>query len=113
MAEVIGMDSDWIMPALKRQMTVKMSEADWTLAGIGEFTNAVKKKYGDAYPIEQFGVKAIAEWAADHDTYGKNGTMVNSWKLGKYIRSHRGVLQKSCGLYENGTSANRIMYSIQ
>lgn len=113
MAEVLGMDSDWISGALKRQTVSKVSEADWTLSGIGDFANDLRQQHGKAVGGIKFAVKDMVEWAAQHDTQCKNTTMTNSWRLAKYVRSHKGALLKSYGIYENGKSANRQMYSLQ
>lgn len=113
MADVVGIDSSWIPKALRRQTATKMTEADWTLSGIGDFVNEVKKRYGEKYPLERFGVNEIVEWAALHETHSKNRQLNNSWSLSKYFRSHRGVLLKAHGIYEVGKHANRQMYSIK
>jgi len=113
MAEVLGMDSKWIPSALKRQTAVKMSEVDWTIAALEEFSKGMKQKHGAKYPTERFGVKEIVEWAEQHDTYSTNGTITNGWRLSKYIKSHRGILTKTLGLTESGTHNNRTLYSLQ
>ena len=113
MAEVLGMESDWISGALKRQVASKMGEADWTLSGVGDFVNALKQKYGTNYGVQRFGISEIVEWAALHETYSKNRLLQNSWSLAKYFRSHKGVLLKSYGIYEDGKASNRQMYSVQ
>jgi len=113
MAHVLGFQSDWIPPALKRLTTTKMTEADWTLAGIGDFMNEVKRKYGDKYTEQRFGTKEIVAWAEQHDTHSKNRQLSNSWSLGRYFRSHKGLLMKTHGIHEDGTEANRQMYSIK
>ena len=112
MADVLGMKSDWIPAALQRQTATKMSEADWTMAGIAEFVADFKRRYGDDYVSKRFSAKDITEWAEMHDVYCKNGQLVNSWRLGKYLRMHRGTMQKTTGAFENGNQANRIMYSV-
>jgi hypothetical protein len=113
MADVLGMSSGWIPAALARQTAVKMSETDWTIAGIGEYIIGFKVSHGSKYQQGRFSVKDIVEWAEEHDVYCKNGTMTNGWRLGKYVRNHRGVLQKTHGMFENGTQGNRNMYSVQ
>lgn len=113
MADVLGMKSDWIPSALKRQTATKMSEADWTMSGIGEFVSNFKAVHGDDYASKRFSSADIVEWAEGHDTYHKNGQMTNGWRLGKYLKSHRGTLQKTTGAFENGNQGNRIMYSVQ
>jgi len=112
MARVLGMDYKWIPEALKRQTATKMSETDWTMAGLEEFVTAVKAKYPDNYQTQRFGSKEIAEWAQEHETYCKNGAMINSWRMGKYLRTHRGSIQKLLHMHESGTVNNKTVYSI-
>ncbi|RLA58348.1 MAG: hypothetical protein DRQ89_15470, partial [Epsilonproteobacteria bacterium] len=108
MAEVIGMDSEWIPGALKKQTATKMTETDWTMAGleifVQEFQGTIKER--------RFSVKDITNWALDHEIYSKNATLINGWKLGKYMKGHRGLLQKTIGAFEDGSSGNRQMYSV-
>jgi len=113
MAEVLGMESDWIPKALKQQTAVKMSETDWTIAGLEEYAADLKEDFGAKYQIERFGVKEIVEWAEGHDVYCKNGVMTNGWRLSKYIKAHKGLITKTIGIVENGSENNRTMYSVQ
>ena len=113
MARALGMEPDWIPDALKRQTATKMSETDWTMAGLEEFVGWVKSEHPDDYQTKRFGSKEIGHWAQEHETYSKNGTLVNGWRLGKYLRTHRGSLQKVLHMYESGTLNNKITYSIE
>ncbi len=113
MATTLGMDNDWIPEAIQRQTSTKMSEADWTMSGMSEFVAAFKEIHGKDYTAKRYSTKDIVAWAEAHDTFCKNGTMTNGWRLGKYLRTHRGTIQKSLGVYENGNSGNRIMYSVR
>ena len=112
MADVLGMDSEWIPGALKRQTNTKMSEADMVLAGMGEYINALKSKHGDKIYVERFSTSNIVEWAAQHETYSLNPILINAWKLAKYIRSHKGVLKKSLQMEEAGKTNNKQLYGI-
>ena len=113
MADVLGMESDWIPAALQRQTATKMSEADWTMSGLAEFVVHFKKVHGEDYSTKRFSTKDITEWAEEHETFSKNGQLTNGWRLGKYLRSHRGTMQKTTGAFENGKQGNRMMYSVQ
>jgi hypothetical protein len=110
MAKVLGLPYEWIPRALQRATATKMSDTDWTLAGLAEFVTAFKQK--DNYVRERFSAKDVTMWAEGHEVYHKNATLTNGWKLGKYFRSHRGSLQKNLSMHENGSHANKIMYSI-
>lgn len=113
MAKVLGMPHEWIPKALARQTATTMSDTDWTMAGLAEFVAALKDKYGEKYVVERFAARDIVQWADGHEVYCKNSIMTNGWKLGKYLRGHKGSLLKNLKMYENGTSANKIMYSIE
>lgn len=112
MAQVLKMDYKWIPGALKRQTATKISETDWTMAGLEEFVTWVKDQWPDTYPTQRIGSKEIAEWAQAHETFCKNATLVNSWRMGKYLRAHRGSIQKLLHMHENGTMNNKTVYSI-
>ncbi len=113
MAQVLGMEHEWIPDALKRQTATKMSETDWTMAGLEEFVGWVKLEFPDDYQTKRFGSKEIGEWAIEHDTYCKNGTLTNGWRLGKYLRTHRGSIQKVLHMRESGTVNNKQTYSVE
>lgn len=112
MAEVLGLPSDWIPAHLQRATATKMSDTDWTMAGLADFVSDLKSRYGEKYRAQRFSAKDIGSWANGHDTYCNNTTLTNGWKLGKYLRSHRGSLKKNLRMYENGTHANKTMYSV-
>ncbi len=83
------------------------------MAGLADFLKEFKDTYGELYVKERFGVKDIVEWSEEHTTYSKNGVLTNSWKLGKYMKSHRGMMQKTLGVFINGSHNNKIMYSVE
>jgi hypothetical protein len=112
MAKVLGMPHDWIPRALARQTAVTLTETDWTMAGIKEFVEHFKEEHQGRADVERFAIADIASWANAHETYCKNRQLINSWSLSKYVRTHKGTLQKNLGMQENGTKANKIMYSI-
>jgi len=113
MAKVLGLPHAWIPDALARQTATKMSDTDWTMAGLGEFVVAFKNKHGDKYIGEKFSAKDITLWAETHSNYSKNSVLTNGWKLGKYLRGHKGSLLKNLKMYQNGSKANKIMYSVE
>ncbi|MEK0326545.1 MAG: hypothetical protein QQN63_12670, partial [Nitrosopumilus sp.] len=113
MAEALGMEYDWIPGALKNQTATKLSETDWAMAGLEEFVNWVKEQHPDDFVKQRFGSGDIGDWADLHDNYCKNPTLTNPWRLGKYLRTHRGSIQKVLRMYENGTMNNKRVYSIE
>jgi hypothetical protein len=113
MAKVLGMPHEWIPIALQRSAATGLTDTDWTMAGIAEFVAEFKKEKGPKYAMEKFGSKHISIWAEGHEVYSKNSTLTNGWKLGKYLRNHRGSLKKNLKMYDNGMYMNKIMYSIE
>lgn len=113
MAKVLGMPYEWIPRALHRATATKMSDTDWTLAGLSDFVDWFKEKKGEKYFMERFSARDVVMWAEAHDEHSKNATLTNGWRLGKYLRGHKGSLQKNLRVYENGTYANKTMYSIE
>ena len=113
MARVLGMPEEWIPQALHRATATKMSDTDWTLAGIADYVAAFKEHHGDAYQAKRFSARDIVEWAEAHDEHSRNPILTNGWRLGKYLRGHKGSLQKNIRLYENGSYANKTMYSVE
>ncbi|MEE8598801.1 MAG: hypothetical protein V3S69_04715, partial [Dehalococcoidales bacterium] len=108
MAEVFGYKGAWIPDALDTQMMIKVGESDWTMSGIGEFILHWHLKNSE----RKFAMSDITKWADEHDTFHKNSTLTNSWKLSKYFRSHRAALQHSLGIHQDGTKANKQMYKL-
>lgn len=113
MAKVLGMPHEWIPKALHRSTATKMSDTDWTLAGLSDFVSWFKDKKGDAYQQERFSAKDVTMWAEAHEEHSRNPILTNGWRLGKYLRGHKGSLQKNLRVYENGSYANKTMYSIE
>jgi len=113
MAKVLGMPHEWIPAALHRNTATKMSDTDWTMAGLADFVAGLKDRHPEDYIGVKFAAKDVTQWAELHDHHCKNPVMTNGWKLGKYLRSHKGSLKKNLRMYENGSSANKIMYSVE
>ena len=109
MAEVFDLDPKWIPGALDKQMMLKVGESDWTMSGIGEFILHWRMQHSKM----KFSMAEIVKWAEEHDTFSKNSTLTNAWKLAKYFRSHRAALQHSLGVFQDGTKANKQMYKLQ
>lgn len=113
MAKVLGLPFDWIPEALARQTATKLSETDWVMAGLADFVEAFKNEHGKQYHAQRFGMSDIVEWAELDNTYSKNRKLTNPWALGKYVRSHRGTLQKNLFIFEDGSKNNKTMYRIE
>ena len=112
MAKVLGMPHEWITAALHRGTATKMSDTDWTLAGLSDYVAEFKEKHPNYIKIK-FAAKDIILWADQHEHHCKNPVMTNPWKLGKYLRGHKGSLKKNLRMYENGSSANKIKYTVE
>ena len=113
MAKVLNMPYDWIPAALQRSTATKMTDTDWTMGGLSDYIDHFKLLHGTKYITERFSCKDIVQWAEGHEAHSKNSIMVNSWKLAKYVRSHKGSIQKNLKMVENGSLANKLMYSVE
>ncbi|KKN65438.1 hypothetical protein LCGC14_0481580 [marine sediment metagenome] len=112
MAKVLDLPFDWIPEALARQMALKLSETDWVMAGIADFIEAFRSKHGEEYTAKRFAISEIVDWAEQDETYCKNRKLTNSWSLGKYVRGHKGTLEKNLFMHQDGTKNNKAMYRI-
>lgn len=112
MAEVCGIESDWIPQALKRVTATKITETDWVMNGLSDFVQHFKDNVED-HTMSVFGVSDVIEWAEGHQQHHKNKTLTNPWSLGKYIKGHTGLLLKTLGVFENGRKNNRAVYSVK
>lgn len=108
MGKVLGMDTSWIARELTSGVREHMSEADWTLEGVKEFAYAMYK----ANPLGRFTSQDIAQWAQSSEEYTENTNLTNSRRLGRYLSSHKVIVEQAAGLIEAGRAGNRMYYSI-
>lgn len=108
MGEVLNLDTSFTADTLLSITENTMSEADWILEGLKAFAESIKSQG----PNYRFGTKEIVEWAGFEDDYATNQTLTNTRRLGKYIKSHRSVIEKVAGIQETDKANNRQMYRL-
>ena len=110
MASVLEVDASWIGKQLARATTQHASESDWAMSGLIDYADESRRQHG-VHGVK-FTVKDVTSWASSHEHYHANPVLVNPWKLGKYITSHAATIERSSGIVEAGTRANRKAYVI-
>lgn len=114
MARAIGMkDTSWIPTALSQQTSTAVSESDWVAQALKEFSSLIQTKYPSKWEAMRFTAADIVVWAESHDQHSKNPVLINSWKLGRYLKSHASALRDSVGFYVAGTKNNRVTYGLK
>jgi hypothetical protein len=113
MADVLGLPNEWIPPALHRVTSTKMSDIDWTMSGLAEFILHWRATYPDNWHEHRFSANTIMMWAETDEVHSKNTMLTNSRKLGRYLISHKGSILKNMSMYEDGSKANKTMYSLE
>jgi hypothetical protein len=109
MAKTLGLEHNWIAEELNQAVLQQMSEADWTLEAIKEFTEIMWK----VNPNKRYTAHDICEWAQSDEEYSDNQTLVNARRLGRYMQSHKVVIEQTTGLFEVGKIGNRQHYGIK
>lgn len=118
MAEVFGMETDWIPAFLSSSTDNAIVDADWTFEGITAFVNTVRDKPEEikAYTgmsingDTKFTAKHIASWAEMQDDYMDCQNLINSRRLGRYLQTHKAMVAQIAGLHDAGKSCNKVVY---
>jgi hypothetical protein len=109
MAEVFGVNPDWIPNYLVSAVDEMVTESDWTLEGLQAFARAHRWAI---HSDKRFGVNEIAEWAMFEDEYSKCENLANSRRLGRYMKTHAALIQQIAGIMPGGQANNRQLYRI-
>lgn len=112
MAKVLQIDPEWIPDVLSKQTSTQMSEADWVMTGLTDFVQAFKER-NEKWQLVRFVVSDITNWCETHENHNKNGILVNSRRLGKYIRSHSSMIAQAQGIHQDGNINNRAAYRVK
>lgn len=107
MAEVFGIPSEWIPDYLVNATDNAVSEADWILEGLHAFA---EEHNIPTIRGKRFRASVIAEWAADQEEYKRCEVLINTRKLGKYLRAHKSAIFHLTGIAEAGQEGNRMCY---
>ena len=110
MAEIFGIGNQWIPDYLMGATDAAVTDADWAFQGLKEFS-----LYWSMDPRRiktPFTVQEIANWAMGSEEYEKCDMLVNTRRLGKYIKTHKSMVASTCNIYEAGSANNRQTYRI-
>jgi hypothetical protein len=107
-AEVLGLNSDWIVEGLAEATDKSLSEADWALEGLKVFA---AQSINDKDKRSRFTCGDIASWAMSHEEYSDCHQLTNPRRLGRYIQSHQHTIQRLTGITEIGHTNNRKLFS--
>ncbi len=110
MAKVFGIPSTWIPDFLVNATDKAVSEADWILEGLHAF--ALEHNHPNLRG-KRFRASVISEWSENQPDYKDCDMLVNSRKLGKYLRAHKSAIYHLTGIVESGTEGNRICYRFE
>lgn len=109
MAEVFGEDGSWIPGYLAGVVDKTLADSDWTFEGIKAFTE-YHIKY---FPKDKlYTAGDIVEWAQSQEDFDKCEMLSNARRLGRYLQTHKALVQSSLGLTDAGQRNNRQVYKI-
>lgn len=126
MAELFGIESKWIPDYLMGQTDESVVEADWCLEGIRAFAETIRganaaKRAEIAVMIGattnyaqqgRFDAKTMATWFCQHDDFMECLNLTNPRKLGRYLQTHKAMIQQVCGVREGIKINNRLQYVV-
>lgn len=111
LAEVFGIDGKWIPGYLTGATDMAVADADWAIQGLRAFAEFWILDPRRA--TTPFTVQDIGNWATGMEEYDKCEMLINTRKLGKYIKTHKSMVMSVARIYENGTRNNRATYSVK
>ena len=110
MADVLGINADWLPDLLAEARDRTLSESDWALEGLKKFAEMVRSK-SKGKP-KAFPASEITNWASMNEEFEENAQLTNVRRLGRYMQSHKQTILRVTGITEVGTSGNRKMYQV-
>lgn len=111
MAEVFGEDSKWIPDYLNGVVEKTLLESDWTFEGMTTFVETVGHFH--CKPGQTITAQMISEWAQGHEDFKDCEMLTNSRRLGRYMQTHKALIQGSLYLREAGKKGNRVQYKLE
>lgn len=127
MAGLFGVDADWIPDYLVGQIDESVVEADWSLEGLKAFCDtagALKEAKLTAFGADigalsthalklQFTARDMSAWFAMQPDYMECQNLINARKLGRYLQTHKALVQQVTGLKQGQSYNNRVMYQVK
>lgn len=107
MAELFGIESDWIPNYLAQILDAQLIDADWAFEGITNYA-----AYARQIGVKTFVVEDVSNWAMGMPEYEKNDILTNGRRLGRYMQQHKSMLGNNAGIVESGKQNNRIRYKL-
>jgi len=112
MAEVFGLNASWIPDYLTTVTNLAVTDADQAFEGLVEFGKYWQFNILLTNPNKVFGTQEISNWAQGNPDYEKCELLINTRKLGRYMRTHKTMIATTAHIYEAGSSNNRQVYKI-
>lgn len=110
MAEVFGMNSDWIPDYLMNSSNSTVGRSDWTLEGLIQWTDYCRRsKFAKT---KLYSVTDISNWAQNDEDFDKNFTLTNTRALGRYLATNKHNLLVIVGLEEAHKVNNKMTYRV-
>lgn len=108
MARVLGMEGEWVPDTLMKHTVASTSEADWTLEGIGQYADCIRRHN----PEQLFTSADISDWCRTNEDYEHNQQLCSSRSLGRYMATNKQLLSMTARLKETGKKNNRMYYKV-
>lgn len=110
---IVGVpDAELIGQTLAGVAEAQVSEYDWTMEGLKEFSvDNIRELQSN--PKKVFTLDDVAAWAQSRDEYLDNQTLTNARRLSRYIKSHKYMVESVAGFIEQEQKyGNRIAYRL-
>lgn len=114
MGSIIGVpNAEDIGLRLASVAEAQVSEYDWTMEGLKEYNrDFLHQQQKD--PKFTFACQDIAMWAAGHEDYEENQTIINARRLSRYIESHKFMVEQAAGFIQLPNKVgNRYIYKLR
>lgn len=112
MAKMFGLDYAWIPDYLVGSTENAIADADQVFEGLREFSQYWKDHTKEKVYQLNFTVTEISNWAMGMPEYEKCEMLVNTRKLGKFMKSHKSMVAGIATIVENGMVNNRTRYRV-
>lgn len=111
MGKVFGINVESWLPSLVRDNYNETAiSVDWILEGLHRFSSERKKT---SSARDSFSAKDVADWAICLDDFEDNDTLTNPRRLGRYISSHKTVVQQTTGIVILSNNKRGSLYAIE
>jgi len=106
LAEILGMDTDWIPETLQGGMSASLTDADEVLEGLRYFVEQWRTD-------KVFSTREIADWSQSGDDFDKHPILSNARSLGRYIATHERQVEMTTGIVNAGMRMNKRVFRIK